>query len=1505
MNTNPIRPRTRLFRSLCVSSCVLVANSAVPLGLINEISSPFQPGRSPAPAKSHDAAKKAPAFSRPLLASEQRKLVGAMGENPYIAGNQKCDVIYKGIDVVTGNYTTSATDMSFETGYGIAVNVSRSYASNDADDGPFGKGWTLSADMQSTATGTMKSPAAPIKSIPVGFMERPSAQLDDPNAETNTGANVQPPEAVIASDASGNNEIVQKDVDGILTPPPYDTNVINSTYEYRTLNGATYQVLLTNTLQTTDGTVYQYTKHGIYPNGEQPWNNTTVAPQAANVLKVDTATDRSGNVTAYYYSNESLTGSTFSGAQYQKSDGLVWEQRLLMVIMPPQPGPTAPVPLALPAQGTQILGHAITFNWGTYAVQGLPYSEYRITSVVDNGTPSPRTVTYSYNNSTGNNPNYILSGETSPGGKQTLYGYGSSVYVPNPVNSGTAYNLLTSITNPQGLATQIAYYVENTYILPYNAYMQGVRAYQLTQPNGSYTTVLPWVAEYNNQGLPAGVNLNNMDDDGLVGSIIDVRDTDTAGNTQNNNSLVQDPGFTVIWGVSGTSLSVYVYPYQGYHGMTGYSDKVPTTINTYNTQTLQLTQSETEILNSDTQIGLPSYPNRFWPQPAWAGEATITNTSYNFMGNPLEQSVTEQYWTVIADYRWYTHTPNITREAVSQWAYWGQSKYFQQMAALDPSGRISFTDYYASGTPGAGQVYRQYAPSNNAVGINTTPYSQGGPYVPAGTPAAEAWRYQIYLLHPNAYETQYICSTDPHGRITEVDKLGPAGTYIATTSTYGADGAPAWGQATDVFEDATSSSPRHTQNKAYMSWGKPSDVIDGAGHEFVTSYDPDELVLSMTRTDVSPHQTLVSYTYGQTPPTQAQPISVTYGRVVQVVDNLTGVTYGTGVTDAIGYQTSGPGLGEIASITESGGGLPTYTVSYTFDTNGNRQTSTYATTNSSTSWGYYDYVYRGDPTNPSPAFQTMALLSGGNRTSEEFHYDIDSGGRLLNAAFAQTPTQTAPINGSWYYTYGGTENAAASRARASYDFDAAGRPLTVQHYWENGGTSGTTNYNTIEAILANVCTYEQQIETSEFTPTIPNTQAMNRGVKVNSATWNRLTAGQPTWHLERTDTYGYDPQLDYLISANYGDLITPDSATWSYDPAGNRQDSTVDDLNRTTAVGGVTAGCDVLGNRLKLGSNTYTWDCLNRLASYDSNTYEYRADGMRVGKVVGSTTTVYRYDGQMGIEDVDTTGTAVTVNDYALGERNIDEILTNSGSGTTTSYPIYDAHGNMVSTVSKGTQSGTYTTAPERDYDAWGVIRPLNQNQTGNPKGRYCANLGHKQDDESGLIYMRARYYEPTSGRFLSEDPAYQGNNWFVYADNEPVSHVDQSGKNPWWVGVLFLVGFTVGAAALDNAITIAYYVPPFPGKVAAITTALNLAVGGLALAFAMTGTGSKIGPAGVAGLTAMVIAMGPVIGQIAQGMSTAQQDGLAAGVVIGLSVYSTILLAFVIDAALGDDLGS
>ena len=260
-----------------------------------------------------------------------------------------------------------------------------------------------------------------------------------------------------------------------------------------------------------------------------------------------------------------------------------------------------------------------------------------------------------------------------------------------------------------------------------------------------------------------------------------------------------------------------------------------------------------------------------------------------------------------------------------------------------------------------------------------------------------------------------------------------------------------------------------------------------------------------------------------------------------------------------------------------------------------------------------------------------------------------------------------------------------------------------------------------------------------------------------------------------TESYGYDPSFDYLTSANYGDGLPNASQNWTYDAAGNRNDSVCDNLNRPTSIGGVACTSDILGNRLSTGSTSMGWDCLNRMTSLTNssgtNTYTYRADGMRVSKASGSNGTLYRYDGQMGIEDVDT-GAHAAVTDYALGARGVDGISKTANGTTTLVYPVYDGHGNMVCDLSR---SGTsFSLNDKRSFDAWGNIR--SGASTGDPKGRYCASLGHKQDDESGLVYMRARYYEPSSGRFLSVDPEEQGINWYAYCCNRSINKGDYSG---------------------------------------------------------------------------------------------------------------------------------
>jgi len=76
-----------------------------------------------------------------------------------------------------------------------------------------------------------------------------------------------------------------------------------------------------------------------------------------------------------------------------------------------------------------------------------------------------------------------------------------------------------------------------------------------------------------------------------------------------------------------------------------------------------------------------------------------------------------------------------------------------------------------------------------------------------------------------------------------------------------------------------------------------------------------------------------------------------------------------------------------------------------------------------------------------------------------------------------------------------------------------------------------------------------------------------------------------------------------------------------------------------------------------------------------------------------------------------------------------------------------------------------------------GVASSRSTSTTGTWKGPfgYAGGFGY-QEDSSGLKLLGHRYYDPTTGRFLSRDPAKDGRNWYGYCANEPMSRVDPTG---------------------------------------------------------------------------------------------------------------------------------
>lgn len=64
-----------------------------------------------------------------------------------------------------------------------------------------------------------------------------------------------------------------------------------------------------------------------------------------------------------------------------------------------------------------------------------------------------------------------------------------------------------------------------------------------------------------------------------------------------------------------------------------------------------------------------------------------------------------------------------------------------------------------------------------------------------------------------------------------------------------------------------------------------------------------------------------------------------------------------------------------------------------------------------------------------------------------------------------------------------------------------------------------------------------------------------------------------------------------------------------------------------------------------------------------------------------------------------------------------------------------------------------------------------------NLQERYCANLVHKCDLELDQISMRAQYYVPCNGRFISDDPALDRKHWYAYHGNHSVNRVDEHAR--------------------------------------------------------------------------------------------------------------------------------
>ncbi len=251
-------------------------------------------------------------------------------------------------------------------------------------------------------------------------------------------------------------------------------------------------------------------------------------------------------------------------------------------------------------------------------------------------------------------------------------------------------------------------------------------------------------------------------------------------------------------------------------------------------------------------------------------------------------------------------------------------------------------------------------------------------------------------------------------------------------------------------------------------------------------------------------------------------------------------------------------------------------------------------------------------------------------------------------------------------------------------------------------------------------------------------------------------------------THSYS--LDSLYRVTSVTYPGPTTDTYTYDQLGNRLTKnatsyTYDNADQLTAAGGTSYAYDANGNQVTRGGDTFTWDHENRLTQSVvggvTSSSVYYGNGVRRSHTVNGVTTSYVYDvgGSLPLVLQDGTNTLV----YGL------DLISSTDGGGNQVYYSYDGLGSVTDlTDGTGTVTDTYS------YDIFGAVRA--RTGTSTSPWKYTGEQEDGASGDSGYYFLRARYIDTATGRFISRDPV-PFDQRYRYAGANPVLLVDRDGR--------------------------------------------------------------------------------------------------------------------------------
>ena len=626
------------------------------------------------------------------------------------------------------------------------------------------------------------------------------------------------------------------------------------------------------------------------------------------------------------------------------------------------------------------------------------------------------------------------------------------------------------------------------------------------------------------------------------------------------------------------------------------------------------------------------------------------------------------------------------------------------------------------------------------------------------------------VVRPDGSRASY--TYDDGGRL-ESQSGGCNGGCI-TTYAYGPAGEVT---ATDALGNATTYSVDHR--------GLLARIRDGLGNADMLTYDDRGQMIETT--DAAGRTRTFAYDVrgNQVAETDALGYTTRYA-YNGPFNQLSKITDGNGNVTLYTYGADG----DLASITDAAG----HAESWAYDSQGNRL----SWTNRRGQTIQYTHDALGRVTQkryPDGSIHTFIYDARGNLT----RYSDTTGTTSLEFDASDRLTKITYPVGQWLaYTYDMGRRRASMQDqlghRTDYHYDEAGRLESLSDEAGKGivryayDAAGRMILKTLGNSVYTTYTYDAAGQITELSNFKPD------GSVLSSFAYTYDSRGRRT---TMTTTYGVDDPRASLAgtwSYDYDDTgqLVAWTAPWgrrveyTYDALGNRlnvQDDgintiySLNNLNQYTQVGNSTCEYDTDGNLTMRSSpegiTTYTWSPDNRLVAVSAPGVDWQNSWNAIGN-----RTRISDNGIMKDYVIDPSGLGNVVGEYIHATTSLSAhydhglgLVSQSDAGGSAAYYTFDAIGNAHElTTASGTLANTYTYVP------FGAL--LQEEEARFSPFKFVGESG-VMAESNGLEFMRARYYDAQTGRFLSPDPigAIGGDTGLhLYVSNDPISHSDPSG---------------------------------------------------------------------------------------------------------------------------------